>query len=750
MVLKLLVLHYKDLSYTVEFETELGVEVLKHQIYSLTSVLPDDQQILGFSSTDDLFENGLAFSNLHISTGGHITLVEKEKMSASLATSAEKLQSNEMTDEELARILQAEEDALYIKEQEETGKKSIKARLDSYCKQVFLYEDPERQDAARKSLPLFELEEKAAVALAKTTKDEFNHSLLLQLLFWFKQSFRWINSLPCAKCGFLKTNIIGPGAPNTEELRFGGNRVELFRVWSKILCWDTLVWEWRPGCLGGACISYSCSRCGAVSRFPRYNDPVKLLQTRSGRCGEWANCFTFYCRSLGYQARLVMDFTDHVWTECFSTFLGRWVHLDPCESSFDKPLLYEKGWGKQLNYIFAFAKDGIYDVTRRYTRNWPQVLSRRDMLSESALQEVLGHLTSRLRREYPLTEQIELQRREIQELQEMHAINEECDSLQGRQSGSQEWRISRGETGMMLNQLQSSKPMCLRRLCIDEHVGKFFKTVGRIYCDINAAGLLKSLQELLHTLHLKPYKTRHVRLGKEEETSDWQAAVKNESVQAFFGVLGFGIVHENKEVWIRLNEIPSKAALALPVAMELLESVNAELQRDLSITDTKKPMLKFSLEGTRLASGFTLASGEEPPLGIATSAFDGLHSTKWEEPDGGANGAWITYELPKTSSKVLIEYELTSANDCPERDPCDWVLEGSDDDGKSWKCLDSQVGQLFEHRFEKKLFKIPLDIQLLCHFYRFRFTRVQDQSRTGRLQVACIDLYAKEETSGPT
>lgn len=43
--------------------------------------------------------------------------------------------------------------------------------------------------------------------------------------------------------------------------------------------------------------------CGTNGRFVRYNNPGKLLETREGRCGEWANCFTLLCRTLGMDAR---------------------------------------------------------------------------------------------------------------------------------------------------------------------------------------------------------------------------------------------------------------------------------------------------------------------------------------------------------------------------------------------------------------------------------------------------------------
>nr|GMC80477.1 Peptide-N(4)-(N-acetyl-beta-glucosaminyl) asparagine amidase [Ipomoea batatas] len=64
------------------------------------------------------------------------------------------------------------------------------------------------------------------------TKNEQDHAFLLQLLFWFKQSFRWVNAPPCDSCG-NETRNEGMGTANPSELQYGASRVELYRSWKQ-------------------------------------------------------------------------------------------------------------------------------------------------------------------------------------------------------------------------------------------------------------------------------------------------------------------------------------------------------------------------------------------------------------------------------------------------------------------------------------------------------------------------------------
>jgi peptide-N4-(N-acetyl-beta-glucosaminyl)asparagine amidase len=193
-----------------------------------------------------------------------------------------------------------------------------------------------------------------------------------------------------------------------------------------------------------------CQQCGTVVRFPRYNHPEKLLETRTGRCGEWANCFYLCLRAVDIDARYVLDWTDHVWCEVFSTSQNRWLHADPCENALDKPLIYEHGWGKKLTYIIAFSKYECVDVTWRYSTKHNQVQNARHLCDENWLalytEKMSNDRMGELSFSRPLWHQMKLRRiNEIIELFTPRTVKDGEDV--GRQSGSLQWRLSRSETG---------------------------------------------------------------------------------------------------------------------------------------------------------------------------------------------------------------------------------------------------------------------------------------------------------------
>ncbi|WP_262246225.1 discoidin domain-containing protein [Parapedobacter soli] len=109
-------------------------------------------------------------------------------------------------------------------------------------------------------------------------------------------------------------------------------------------------------------------------------------------------------------------------------------------------------------------------------------------------------------------------------------------------------------------------------------------------------------------------------------------------------------------------------------------------------------------------------SGGPNHIEAAQFAFDGNRETKFLL--GGFNGAWLQFKLNEPT--VAGAYTLTSANDFPERDPIDWNLEGSHD-GEEWVQLDSRAGEIFEERFQMKVYRI--NNRVAYQYYRLNILR---------------------------
>nr|GMC91032.1 peptide-N(4)-(N-acetyl-beta-glucosaminyl) asparagine amidase [Ipomoea batatas] len=722
MVARRFSVRHNDSTFDVDYDTDDGFEVLKFQLFSLTSVPPDQQKILGGDDDQVVSEDADLAS---VAEKLRLVSIDEDEETKKKENSEPKVA---MSDEELARLLQAEEDALmmqqFVASQNNAG---FEQKIRPYIDQVLQYEDPQRQEAARKTVPTDKLEEKALISLAREgnfepTKNEQDHAFLLQLLFWFKQSFRWVNAPPCDSCG-NETRNEGMGTANPSELQYGASRVELYR----------------------------CHSCSNVTRFPRYNDTLKLLETRKGRCGEWANCFTLYCRAFGYESRLVLDFTDHVWTECFSLSLGRWMHLDPCEGIYDNPLLYEKGWNKKLNYVFGIAKDGVHDVTKRYTRKWPEVLARRNLITEPALSAFLRNITREVRKNLSSQMLSALEERDRNETEaierDLYSKEDSTISLPGRLSGDKEWRISRSETGPDQN-LSLSSSSCPVRRCIDVHVTKIYNAFSPIISKLvedsasktKAIDVLTIFRRMLVDLKNSPFRNRRTSLSSVSDSSLYFA---NKMLPSFGQLLealslksDLGI---NGRIDICLAANPVRTAVALPVVFHALDDViyNVSQCNKLDKDSLAWPLLKLN----RLCSGLVQASGEELPFGIATSAFDGTRMSKWEEPNG-AKGCWILYQVNGEEMHELVAYEFMSANDVPERDPKDWVIEGSTNGGSSWHVLDKQTNQIFDKRFQRKTYTVKSQ-SFLANAFRIRFLAVRDGKENPRFQIGSIDLYGR-------
>lgn len=297
------------------------------------------------------------------------------------------------------------------------------------------YENPEAQFKVKQVVPIIELEECAMKKLTdlNSTGEEENKLFLLrdlcvyELLEWFKHKFfQWFDSPTCAKCS-TQMRPTGNVSPDPVELQMGAGTIE----------------------------TYACATCVPVERqrFARYHGkPEVLLDTRKGRCGEWANCFGLILRTFQYDVRHVFDFADHVWCEFYSYAEKRWIHVDPCEGVIDKPRMYEKGWGKTLCYVMAASVEEVQDVTKRYVSCPNEELQqRRNSVAEKWLTSTIENIYNIIQ-QYENDDEKAKERVTTRRLAElitlMNPLNNkplDPEEERARQSGSLAWRIARAE-----------------------------------------------------------------------------------------------------------------------------------------------------------------------------------------------------------------------------------------------------------------------------------------------------------------
>lgn len=244
----------------------------------------------------------------------------------------------------------------------------------------------------------------------------YHEKMMLKLMTWFKESFfKWFDTPICQFC-----------SSTTKFKGINHEKIDENVKYSEM---------------------YECNNCCTITEFKRYGICEQLLTARQGRCGEWANCFTLFCRALGWEARLAVDKTDHVWTEVWSVHQKRWIHCDPCETALDKPLLYEKGWGKKLSYIIAYSNEEVQDVTWRYVENNYDVLKRRTLCSENDLLNTILSLSQHRQNNLSLSRCKYIAARRLKECFEM-LFKPTCtvgENYGGRTSGALTWRLARGE-----------------------------------------------------------------------------------------------------------------------------------------------------------------------------------------------------------------------------------------------------------------------------------------------------------------
>ncbi len=176
---------------------------------------------------------------------------------------------------------------------------------------------------------------------------------------WFKTYMKWLPEVPrCGRCDGTPMEMTVYGFQSSHQFAPDPSHWTGFRQMSLSRTITCRKIE-----------RYVCPRCHALRIVSRESNPIMIVQTREGRCGEHAILFTAFCNALGMQARLVVfKDDDHVITEVFTD--GRWLPVDPSVENADRIELDRdlfKRWGWKLTNVVAYEpyQDPV-DVSETY------------------------------------------------------------------------------------------------------------------------------------------------------------------------------------------------------------------------------------------------------------------------------------------------------------------------------------------------------------------------------------------------
>ncbi len=133
------------------------------------------------------------------------------------------------------------------------------------------------------------------------------------------------------------------------------------------------------------------------------------------------------------------------------------------------------------------------------------------------------------------------------------------------------------------------------------------------------------------------------------------------------------------------------------------------------------------------ASGTTW--GHEPEM-----AFDDDLTTKWLHAVN--SDAWVGYEF--NAPTTVAFYTITSGDDVEERDPLNWVLEGSDN-GSDWDAVDTRTNEDFPERTQKRTFLVDAPTAYMYYRLYVNESAGEDQIQLQELEFIAVDAEAPFE-----